>query len=225
MTSPNPSTHRISSQCRRWLSNVQPSHFSIGSSGLKKHVSLNSKSNHLGTNVDYVIPGTTTFDSRMLAVTLAEEFARAGGHVIWIGTTSDLHRMSEQLLFKIAGLELPAEGIEVKFDVLKYLDLMDARAEMMKMWIDFCNVEDCGDVALEQEFIASMSSFKPTLIVVDESVFDDKTLDPFEFLIRNTSGLHMVKRLRETNPMCNILWPSSVPTSTLTTLANPQDTQ
>ena len=224
MTSLNSSTHRISSQCRRWLSDFQPSQLSIGSYGLR-NMSLNSKSNHLGANVNYVIPNTSAVGADLFSVTLAEEFARAGGHVIWIGTTEDLHRMSEQLMFKIAGLEIPSEGTEVQLDVIKYLDLIDARAEMMKMWIDFCNVEDCGDMAVEQGFVASMSSFKPTLIVVASSIFDDKTLDPFEFLIRNTSGLHMVKQLRETNPICNILWPSSVPNSTLTTLANLQDTQ
>jgi hypothetical protein len=142
----------------------------------------------------------------MLAVTLAEEFARDGGHVIWIGTTVDLYRMSEQLMFKIAGLELPSDGTDVQLDVIAYLSLIDARAEMTKMWIDFCNVEDCGDVALEKEFIRSMSSFKPTLIVVSASIFDDAALDPFDALVRHTYGRHMVKELRSTNPTSCVLW-------------------
>lgn len=159
---------------------------------------------------DYVIPSETNSEGAMLEVTLVEEFARAGGHVIWIGTTSDLSRMSEQLMFKIAGLELFTEGTQVKLNVIEHLKLIDARAAMINMWIDFCNVEDCGDAVLEQEFVASTSSFKPTLIVVDASIFDESASDPFEFLIRNTFGLHMVEQLRSANPASSVLWPSTV---------------
>lgn len=212
-------TPNICTYANGWLSNWLPKTVCLSGD------SLDSPHQNFEAAQDYVIHGTSPIDEGMLAITLAEKFARAGGHVIWVGTTSDLYRMSDELLFKIAGLELPTEGTEVQFDVIKYLDLMDARAEMMNMWIDFCNVEDCGDMAVEQDFVASMSSFKPTLIVVASSIFDDQTLDAFEFLIRNTSGLQMVKHLRETNPICNILWPSSVANSTLTTLPNLHDTQ
>lgn len=183
--------------------------------GLKQHESLNSGDGHFRPKANYVLPDTPPSDVAFAVVTLVEDFASAGGHVIWIGTTTDLYRMSEQLMFKIAGLELAAVGKEVQLDIIAYLNLIDARAEMTKMWIDFCNVEDCGDVAVEQEFVATMSTFKPTLIVVDPSLFDDKASDPFEFLIRNTYGLHMVKQLRETNPTSSVLWPSSVPASAM----------
>lgn len=213
MTSPNSSAHQISLQCRCWLSDFQPAPFSVSPYGLKQLDSLNSKDDNFRPRANYARPDTSPSDAAFATMTLVEDFARAGGHVIWIGTTSDLYRMSEQLMFKIAGLGLADADADVQLDIIAYLNLIDARAEMTKMWIDFCNIEDCGDTAVEQEFVAAMSTFKRTLIVVDPSLFDDKTSDPFEFLIRNTYGLHMVKQLRETNPMSSVLWPSSDPAS------------
>jgi hypothetical protein len=209
MTSLNSFTNQISLQCRHWLSDFQPPPFSISSYGVTQLESLNSNSSQVRPDVNYVLPTTSTIDAGMLSVTIAEEFARAGGHVIWIGTTRDLYRMSERLMFKIAGLASPSDDTEVRLDIIAHLNLIDARAEMMTMWIDFCNVEDCGDVALEQEFVAAMSTFKPTLIVVDPSITDDRNSDPFEFLIRNTYGIHMVERLQEANPESSVLWASS----------------
>jgi len=171
--------------------------------------SLDSPPQYFEAGQDYMNHNEAGAEADILAVTLAEEFVRAGGHVIWIGTTRDLYRMSEQLMFKIAGLDLPADGAEVQLDVFEYVSLVDARAEMMNMWIDFCNVEDCGDVNLEQEFITSMSSFKPTLIVVDPSIFHGTALDPFAALVRQTYGRHMVEKLRTTNPTSFVLWPST----------------
>jgi len=196
-------TSNVGRYANTWLSDWLPKRICL-SSGF-----LDSSPQYFEAGQDYVNHNDGGAEADILAVTLAEEFVRAGGHVVWIGTTSDLSRMSEQLMFKIAGLELPTAGTEVQLDVIEYLNLIDARAEMMNMWIDFCNVEDCGDVALEQEFIASMSSFKPTLIVVDASIFDDAALDPFAVFVRQTYGRHMVEKLRSTNPTSCVLWPST----------------
>jgi hypothetical protein len=197
-------------QASEWLAKYLPSKISL-------RLPSNAHLERSEPETNYVIGSTHNSDADALTLTLAQQFAGDGGHVIWIGTTRDLQRMSEQLMFKIAGLELPAEGTKVQLGVLEYLDLMDARAEMMNMWIDFCNVEDCGDTALEQEFVASMSSFKPTLIVVDASIFDEAALNPFDALVRQTYGLHMVNELRGTNPASSVLWPSSAPTDAFAT--------
>jgi hypothetical protein len=193
----------VSARAREWLDNWLPAKIRLNEG------SLDGEDDFWLPGRDYVIPSTTIADGGMLAVTLAEEFVRAGGHIIWIGITKDLYRMSLQLMFKIAGHELPAEDADVYLDVGGYLRLKDAHAQMLEMWIDFCNIEDCGDSALERDFVASMSSFKPTLIVVDYSIFDEMTLDPFEALIRQTYGRHMVNQLRSTNPLSSVLWPST----------------
>jgi len=193
----------VSEHARDWLSDWGPAKIPM------QQGSLNARSAYWKSGGDYINPSETSAEAEMLAVSLVEQFARAGGHVIWIGTTSDLYRMSEQLMFKIAGLDVPTEGTEVQLNVIEHLNLIDARAEMMNMWIDFCNVEDCGDAVLEQEFVASMSSFDPTLIVVDASIFDESMHDAFDFLIRNTFGLHMVEQLRSANPLSSVLWPST----------------
>lgn len=164
---------------------------------------------HLGDwepTANYVITGKPDSGARPLVLTLAEKFADNGGHAIWIGTTQDMARLCEQLMFKIAGLELPAVGTSVQLDGVSVCKLAFAHEQIGKMWIDFCNVDDCGDTAVEQEFLASMSSFKPTLIVVDESIFDEVTLNPFEVLVRQTHALRMVEELRGTNPMSSVLW-------------------
>jgi len=155
---------------------------------------------------NYVITGKPDSGARPLVLTLAEKFAASGGHIIWVGITDDLARLCEQLMFKIAGLELPAVGTSVQLDGVSVCKLAFAHEQIGKMWIDFCNVDDCGDTQVEQKFLASMSSFKPTLIVVDESIFDEGTLNPFEILVRRTHVLHMVEELCGTNPMSSVLW-------------------
>ncbi|MES2325253.1 MAG: hypothetical protein V4633_23605, partial [Pseudomonadota bacterium] len=154
----------------------------------------------------YIIAGKLATGAGSMALTLAENFATSGGHLIWIGITDDLHRMYEQLMFKNAGLVLAAAGSTVPLDAVAQFKLKYAHEQIGKMWIDFCNVEECGNADAEQEFLASVASFKPTLIVVDESIFDETTLDPFEILVRQTHALHMVKELRRTNPMSSVLW-------------------
>jgi hypothetical protein len=200
----------LPAHAREWLSASLHPRVRTGAS------SLDDQPEDWEPGANYVIQSTTSPGAGVSAVTLAQEFLSAGGHVIWVGTTDDLYRISDQLMFKIAGLGLPAEGGAADIGVLAYLDLIDARAQMIKMWIDFCNVEDCGDVDLEREFIASMSSFKPTLIIVADSIFDETALDPFGVLVRQTYGLNMVTQLRETNPMSSVLWPIKVPASALT---------
>jgi hypothetical protein len=155
---------------------------------------------------NYIGAGKSSAGGGALVLTLAEKFASFGGHVIWIGITDDLHHMCEQLTFKIAGLDLADAGARVQLDVIAQIKLAYAREQIGMMWIDFCNVEDCGDTDVEEEFLASVSSFKPTLIVVDESIFDEATLNPFEILVRQTHAMHMVDDLRSTNPMSSVLW-------------------
>jgi hypothetical protein len=171
---------------------------------------LISNLGHWEPRANYVIAGKPESGARPLALTLAEKFAGNGGHVIWIGTTQDMRRMYEQLMFKIAGLELPTVGADVQLDAVGLCKLEHAHEQIGKMWIDFCNVEDCGDIEVEHEFLASVSSFRPTLIVVDESIFDEVTLNPFEILVRQTHALRMVEEIRGTNPMCSVLWQLSL---------------
>ena len=155
---------------------------------------------------NYLIAGTRNSWSYELALALASSFAAAGGHLIWIGTTQARAALCERLMFKIAGLELAAPGSTVQLDAAAQFKLKYAHEQVGKMWIDYCNVEECGDADIEQEFLASVASFKQTLIVVDESIFDEATLDPFESLVRQTHALHMINELRGTNPMSSVLW-------------------
>jgi hypothetical protein len=184
---------------QEWLARYLPPKIAFG-------LPLNARPEHWEPQTNYVIAGTQTTDTDAMTLTLAQQFASSGGHVIWVGITDDLHRMSEQLMFKLAGLELPAAGASVQLDAIVQCKLMYAHEQIGKLWIDFCNVDDCGDDDVEQEFLASVSSFKPTLIVVDESIFDDVTPNPFEVLVRQTHALRMVEELRQTNPMSTVLW-------------------
>jgi hypothetical protein len=154
----------------------------------------------------YVIAGRSDTGADAMVLTFAERFATHGGHIIWIGITDDLGRLSERLMFKIAGLDLATAGTRVQLDAISQIKLAFSHEQIGKLWIDFCNVEDCGDTEVEQEFLASMSSFKPTLIVVDESIFDEATLNPFEVMVRQTHALRMIDELRGTNPMSSVLW-------------------
>lgn len=189
----------LAERAREWLAKYLPSKIPF-------KLPFDAHLEHWEPQANYVIRSTRTSDTEALTLSLAQQFASDGGHVIWMGTTEDLHRISVQLTFKIAGIELPAAGTSVELDAIEQCKLGYAHEQIGKLWIDFCNVDDCGDADIEQEFLASVSSFKPTLIVVDESIFDDVTLNPFEVLVRQTHALRMVEELRGTNPMGSVLW-------------------
>ncbi|QJD91249.1 hypothetical protein HH213_14915 [Duganella dendranthematis] len=184
---------------QQWLAKYLPPKIPLG-------LAIKSQLQHWEPQTNYVIRSTYTTDTDAIILTLAQQFASSGGHVIWVGVTDDLCRISEQLMFKIAGLELAVAGTSVQLDAIAQCKLMYAHEQIGKLWIDFCNLDDCGDEEVEQEFLASVSSFKPTLIVVDESIFDDAALTPFEALVRQTHALRMVEELRDTNPMGSVLW-------------------
>ena len=190
----------FSTLVRKWLVKHLPAKVQLGVPSLDHHLE------NWEPGASYVVAGKLATGAGSMALTLAENFATSGGHLIWIGITDDLHRMYEQLMFKNAGLVLAAAGSTVPIDAVAQFKLKYAHEQLGKMWIDFCNVEECGNADVEQEFLASVASFKPTLIVVDESIFDETTLDPFEILVRQTHALHMVKELRRTNPMSSVLW-------------------
>lgn len=185
---------------RKWLAKCLPPKIPFNLPSLAAHFDQWEPGAH------YIVAGKQASGAGSLVLTLSENFSTHGGHVIWVGITEDLGRMSEQLMFKIAGLELAAADSTVLLDAAAQYKLKYAHEQIGKMWIDFCNVEDCGDADIEQEFLASVASFKPTLIVVDESIFDETTLDPFEALVRQTLALHMVNELRGMNPMSSVLW-------------------
>jgi hypothetical protein len=190
---------------REWLTKHLPQKIPLGQPSLIGHLA------HWEPQDNYVIAGTQATDATMMKLTLAQQFASNGGHVIWLGTADDLRRMSEQLMFKIAGIDLPATGTTVQLDDVAQCKLNHANKQIGKLWIDFCNVDDCGDTDVEQEFLASVSSFKPTLIVVDESIFDETISNPFEVLVRQSHALRMVEQLRGTNPMGSVLWQLPMP--------------
>jgi hypothetical protein len=189
----------LAERAREWLAKYLPSKIPF-------KLPLEAHLVHWEPQTNYVIGSEITSDTDAKILTLVQQFASDGGHVIWMGTNADLRRMSEQLMFKIAGLELPAACTSVQLDAIAQCKLLYAHEQIGNLWIDFCNVDDCGDDDVEQEFLASVSSFKPTLIVVDESIFDDVTLNPFEVLVRQTHALRMVEELRRTNPMSSVLW-------------------
>ena len=114
--------------------------------------------------------------------------------------------LCQKLLFKIAGLELPEAAAQIELDAFARFKLKYAHEQISRMWIDVCNLDDCGDIDTEQGFLASVSSFKPTLIVVDKSVSDESSHDPFRVLVRQADALRMVAELRKVNPMSSVLW-------------------
>ncbi|MBG6223366.1 replicative DNA helicase [Janthinobacterium sp. CAN_S1] len=201
-TAPPPSTQAqrpIAPLVREWLAKHLPPKIGFGLPSLDAYLC----SWKPGTC--YAVSCGPAPGASALVLTLAENYAKSGGHVIWIGVTDDLTRLSENLLFRVAGIDRGAPGTQIVLDALDQRKLKYAHEQIGKMWIDFCNVEDCGDADVEQEFLASVASFKPTLIVVDESIFDETTLDPFEILVRQTHAQHMVKELRRKNPMSSVL--------------------
>lgn len=168
--------------------------------------SLFANIGHWVPGANYVITGKPDTGAEDLALSLAEKFESDGGHVVWIGVSDGLDRICEQLMFKKAGIGRDPPGAPAQLDAIGQIKLAYAREQVSNMSAAFCNVDECGDIELEQEFLASVSSFKPTLIVVEESIFDETTLNAFEVLGRQTHARRMVDELRRTNPMSSVLW-------------------
>lgn len=170
----SPSIDKLS---REWLPKSRPKSLQTGLRSLDLYFG------HWEPGSNYVIAGEASTGARSLSLTLAENFLESGGHVVWIGITEDLGGICEQLMFRKAGLELDSASTHVQLDAIAQINLAYANEQVSNMWADFCNVDECGDIDLEQVFLASVSSFKPTLILVEESIFDETTLNPFEVLV------------------------------------------
>jgi hypothetical protein len=165
-----------------------------------------------GTN--YVITGKPDTGAEDLALSLAETFESDGGHVVWIGVSDGLDRICEQLMFKKADIKLDLTGAPAQLDAIGQIKLAYAREQVSNMSAAFCNVDECGDIELEQEFLASVSSFEPTLIVVEVSIFDEGAVNASEAMARQNHGLRMVEEIRRTNPMSSVLWHLPMPNTT-----------
>lgn len=168
--------------------------------------SLFANFGHWMSGANYVISGKPDTGAEALALTLAEKFESDGGHVVWIGVTDDLDRICTHLMFMKAGFEFDLTGAPVELDAIGQIFLSCARDRVRNMSASFCNVDECGDIDLEREFLASVSSFEPTLIVVEVSIFHEGAFNASEVVARQNHALRMVEELRRTNPMSSVLW-------------------
>lgn len=168
--------------------------------------SLFANFGHWVSGANYVISGKPDTGAEALALTLAEKFESDGGHVVWIGVTDDLDRICTHLMFMKAGFEFDLTGAPVELDAIGQIFLSCARDQVRNMSASFCNVDECGDTDLERKFLASVSSFEPTLVVVEESIFDEGTLNPREALVRQSHAFRMIEELRRANPRSSVLW-------------------
>ncbi|MBQ5946296.1 hypothetical protein [Massilia sp. ST3] len=160
----------------------------------------------LQLGASYYIQRNMPRDTDAETLTLVERFCADGGHVVWVGMTSDMHALCRKLVFRSAGLEIVEAGNQIALDAAALCKMKYAHEQVGKMWIDVCNLDDCGDAEVEQHFLAFVSSFKPTLIVVDKSVSDDSSPGPLDVLIRQANALRMLENLLETNPISCVLW-------------------
>lgn len=147
-------------------------------------------------------PGTGTAD---LAMTLAEDFATNHGEVIWLGLKDDLRGMCERMIFRDAAIEVSASGTVILDDAGRK-NVGTAYQRMVELPIHLCDVDQCDGSAVELEFLTAVTSDRPTLIVIDESVFHDFDLNPFGILVRRTNLFRMLGELKKMNRDWRILW-------------------
>lgn len=157
-------------------------------------------------SANIIVAGRHGTGASSLALTLAENFASNIGPVIWIGCGDDLRPICERLIFRDAGLEIGNSHTVICLDDAGKQAANKAYLRIIELPIEFCNIDQCVDAALEQKFLAAVTSDKPSLIVVEPSVFDEAGLNPFEVLTRRCLLFRMISELKLSNPDWRVLW-------------------
>lgn len=147
-------------------------------------------------------PGTGPAD---LALTLAEAFASNHGEVIWLGLKDDLRCLCERMIFRDAAIEINASGT-VTLDDAGRENVGAAYRRIVELPIHLCDVDQCDGSAVELEFLTAVTSDRATLIIVEESVFHDVGLNPFDMLVRRTNLFRMLDELHKSNRDWQVLW-------------------
>jgi hypothetical protein len=157
-----------------------------------------------GANI--VVSGRLGMAASDLTLTLAEHFASHAGPVIWIGVNNDHRSITERLLLREACIERYDSSTVIFLDDAGRLALTAASDKLDTLRLEFCDIDDCGDEHMEQEFLTRVTSDLPTLIVVEPSAFGDSSLDPFEVLVRRKNVFRMVGELKQSNRDWRVLW-------------------
>jgi replicative DNA helicase len=182
---------------RDWLAMFKPPEFGLRSLdlslyGWKQHANI----------VIAGRPGTGTAD---LAMTLAEAFATNHGEVVWLGLKDDLRGMCERMIFRDAAIEISASGTVILDDADRQ-KVATAHKRIVELPIHLCDVDQCDGSAVELEFLTAVTSDRPKLIVIDESVFHDFDLNPFDALVRRVNLFRMPDELHKSNRDWRVLW-------------------
>lgn len=152
-----------------------------------------------------VVSGRIGTGSANLALTLAEDFATHRGQVIWLGLKDDFLGICERMIFRDASIEISASNTVILDDAGR-AKVGAAYRRIEELTINFCDVDQCDGSAVEQEFLTTVTSDRPTLIVIEESVFDDFDLSPFDVLVRRTNLFRMLGELKKSNQDWRVLW-------------------
>lgn len=157
------------------------------------------------TEGEYVVAGREAAAVADLALTLALHFAQESGQIIWVGQSADLTDIVERLTFRNAGIEISPTGTAV-IDEAARNALTVSRLITSDLPIEFLNIDDCGDLNEEEEFLTAVTSDRPTMIVVEASLLNDANADPVAVLSRRTHLHRMIGELKKSNLDWRILW-------------------
>ncbi|MFZ6862795.1 hypothetical protein ACO0K7_09180 [Undibacterium sp. Ji67W] len=157
-------------------------------------------------HANIVLAGQPGAGASDLALTLAEKYATSVGPVIWIGVGDDLRSITQRLVLRDAGIAVPALAPSISLDGAEQQAVTVASGRIGALPIHYCDLDDACDEGAEQDFLVRVTSDVPTLIVVEPSVFDDETLDPFQLLVRRCNLFQLVESLKGSNTDWRVLW-------------------
>lgn len=154
---------------------------------------------------EYVIAGREQRPVSDLMLTFGLHFAELNGRVIWIADYASLKDSCDRMLFRLAGIPIgPSRTVTILSDELAFLN--DNLVALQNLPMDLLNIDECGDIAVEDKFFSEAGSDQPTLIVVDSCVLEDGAQDALTILARRVHLQRMLDRLKTTNKDWRILW-------------------
>jgi hypothetical protein len=134
-----------------------------------------------------------------------ESYCNKGGHVIWLGLREELPFISERLILTAAKMAHHMPGQSLVIDLGTRMKLLTAREKVTKMWFDFCALDDANDDVVVQDFLSSVASFHPTLIVISNAVLAELE-HPLDQLIRDTLRQSIQAKLIQANPNSTLVY-------------------
>jgi replicative DNA helicase len=160
---------------------------------------------------NYVIGGQPASGVAALKITLADNFSRLGGQLLWVGNQDDFRLVTMTLLLREARIEHSDSFNVIQVTEAEKAEAYRALERMCERSIILFDIADVGDSEAEGELLALLSANQPTWVIVEPSSYEEGDLTKLEASEHRRAINKFLRQVQETSPTSSGLWQVNLP--------------